>query len=98
MNILYKAKNGRLYKRYQLEEAFLITTGQLASENEREFMLWLNSIWGKWIVEAIRPESLSVEKLLCTGNKILAITVYKEKNNCTLMEAKLAIDKMVMGE
>ena len=98
MNILYKAKNGKLYLRFQLEEAFLITTGQIASENEREFMLWMNSIWGKWIVETIRPESLSVEKLLCTGNKILAIKVYKEKNGCTLLEAKQAIDKIVMGE
>ena len=89
--MFYKTIYGRYLEKSAVERAFLVTTGSFAPDNTIEFMRYLNSIWGKYIVEACNP---TVEELVSHDQKILAIKKYKEDNNCSLVDARNFVDNL----
>jgi hypothetical protein len=89
--MFYKTIYGYYLEKSDVEKAFLITTGKFASHDPIGFMRYLNSIWGKYIVETCNP---TIEDLITHDNKILAIKKYRKDNDCSLMEAKTYVDNL----
>lgn len=94
MNVYYKTKFGTIIRNNELESAYTITTGKHLWESEKDYMLWLNSIWGKYVVSAHNANELSVEELMKNGQKYLAVHVYADQHNCSLTDAHRAIREM----
>lgn len=91
----YFNKFGKLISSDEVERAFRIVTGKMKYNNEREYISFLNSIWGKYIISV--AENVTVKKLLDLDMKIQAIKQYRDENKCTLVEAKEYIDKKYFG-
>lgn len=89
--MFYKTIYDHYLEKSEVERAFLITTGKFASHDPIGFMRYLNSIWGKYIVETCNP---TIEDLITHDNKILAIKKYRKDNDCSLMEAKTYVDNL----
>ena len=90
MSVYYKTTKGAIIRDCDLEQAFLIVTGSYRYKSEKNYLLWLKSVWGNYIISAHNANELSVENLLRDGQKLLAIRVYSDQNNCTLAEAHRA--------
>lgn len=86
--MFYKTAYGSYIERSSVESSFLISTGEFASENPGNFMRYLNSIWGKYIIEACNP---TIEELIINNQEVSAIKKYKEDNKCSLTEAREAV-------
>ena len=95
MTVYYKTTEGTIVRNCDLEEAYLIATGKHRYESERDWMLWLNSIWGKHVVSAHKANELSVEEIARNGQTFMAVHVYKELHKCDLREAHDAVKKML---
>ena len=93
MNVYYKTKFGTIIRNSDLESAYTITTGKHRYESEKDYMLWLNSIWGNYVISAHNANEISVDELLKKGMKHLAIHVYADQRNCSLLDAYKAIRK-----
>lgn len=91
MNVYYKTKFGTIVRNNELESAYTITTGKHRWESERDYLEWLNSIWGKYVISAHNANELSVEELLKNDMKHLAVRVYADQHNCSLYDAYKAI-------
>ena len=94
MNVYYKTKFGTIVRNSDLESAYTITTGKHRLESERNYLEWLNSIWGKYVVSAHNANELSVDELLKNNMKYLAIRVYADQHNCSLFDAHKAIKEV----
>lgn len=94
MTVYYKTTEGTIIRNCNLEEAYLITTGKHRFESENDWMCWLNSIWGKYIISAHNVNEFSVEEYVRNGNKLEAVRLYRDQHNCTLREAKDVVDEM----
>lgn len=89
--LFYETYSDVLLEPCDIERAFYITFGKHRSDSESEYLRYLYSLFGKSIKKAVR---LSVEDLLHRGHKIMAIKLYRDINNCSLAEAKNAVDRM----
>ncbi len=74
-----------------MERAFYISTGYDPYNHEGKFLKFLFDCFGKSIQYYCTP---SVQDLVNMGEKVKAIKMYREENNCTLVEAKNAVDNM----
>ena len=91
MNVYYKTKFGTIVRNSNLESAYTITTGKHRWESERDYLEWLNSIWGKYVISAHNANELSVEELLKNGQTAMAVRVYADQHNCSIYDAHKAI-------
>ena len=96
MNIYYKLANGNWVSRYDIEMAFYISTGAKYATDGKKFVCWLFPLLGESILavkKADDPELIA--ELLKSRQKIRAMKVYKDLHNCTLTEARDAIERMM---
>jgi hypothetical protein len=92
--LYYKGKNGLWYTEHDLRQAYLITTGRNSWEHECSYYSWVKLIWGLFIIEEKADDEMSIDELLANNQRLMAMKVYKAKNNCTLVEAREAINRM----
>ncbi|MBQ4187432.1 MAG: hypothetical protein II642_06080 [Firmicutes bacterium] len=90
-NIFYFGKNGCVYDEFDIDRAFYISTGMRKNEHKLEYYEFIHSIVGVSI-DAVK--SASVEELVERGYTVKAVKLYREKNCCSLAEAKSAVDKI----
>lgn len=81
----YKTVTGIYIESSEVERSFRISTGFDIDGNMAKFMKYLNSIWGKYIIEACNP---TIEDLIKSDQRVLAIKKYRKDNNCSLMDAR----------
>lgn len=96
---LYLGINGRYYKWNELATAYFLCTGDNIWSSEigdttKKFDIWVHDLIGLSIKKVVEMNEVAYEELLAANQKILAVQIYRERNNCTLREAKEAIDKM----
>lgn len=97
---LYLGVNGRYYKEHELATAYFLTTGDCVWTSEiddyhtKKFDIWVHDLIGLSIKKIVNMNDVSYEELLRGGQKILAVQVYRDRWNCTLREAKEAIDEI----
>ena len=97
---LYLGTNGRYYKEHELATAFFLATGREIYDEDKPgvgikmFDIWVYDLMGLSIKKIVDMNYVSYEELLAANQKILAVQIYRERNNCTLREAKEAIDKI----
>lgn len=72
-----------------LELAFFVATGKTAQFDKRGFWKFREKCFGKSIKKTIPAD---VDDFVRHGWKFEAIKLYRELNDCTLREAKEAID------
>lgn len=75
-----------------LERAFFIVTGKYREDDEKGFWKFRERCFGRSIKETISP---SIEWFLENGYVVAAVKYYRDMNNCTLMDAKKAIDTLI---
>ena len=87
-NVFYEGYNGSVYERDELEKAFYLATG-ISAKNEAAFMKWLNVVFGKSIKRAFRG---TPRELFNMGYRVKAIKLYRDENECSLVDAKKIVD------
>lgn len=95
MTVYYKTTKGIVIRNSDLEEAYLITTGKFRYESERDYLLWLNSIWGKYVISAHKANELSIAEVARNGQTFMAVCLYRESHDCDVREAHNAVKKMM---
>jgi hypothetical protein len=97
---LYLGTNGHYYKEHELAMAFFLATGREVYDEDKPgdsikmFDAWVYDLMGLSIKNVVNKNDVSYEDCLKANQKILAIQLYRERNNCTLREAKDAIDEL----
>ena len=95
-NLYYKLANGNWVDRYDIETAFDISTGAKYPTDSKEFVRWLFPLLGESILAVKKADDPGlITELLKSRQKVRAIKVYKDLHNCTLAEAKEAIEGMM---
>jgi ribosomal protein L7/L12 len=98
MSLYYKLANGNWVHEHALDEAFLISEGKTHFGNEIAFLDWLGSLLNITLLEVkADTDPTLLEEAIASENKILAIKLYIEQNNCRLAEAKNAVEFMLEG-
>ena len=92
--LYYKGKDGLWYTEHNLQQAYLITTGKEWWKNELGYYAWIRKIWGIFIIEEKAEDEMSIEELLEKGQRIMAIKVYRARHDCSISEAREAINNM----
>ena len=96
MNLYYKLANGNWVDRYDIERAFYISTGAKYTTGSKEFVRWLFSLLGESVLAVKRADDPKLfAELLKSGQKVMAMKVYKDIHNCTLKEARDTIERMI---
>ena len=92
--LYYQLRNGNIVAEYEVHKAFEICTGETYHYDSKAYAKWLYSMLGKSIVKAMTETEVDIEKFLKGNNVVAAVRLYRDQYNCTLREAKDAIDKM----
>lgn len=96
MNLYYKLANGNWVDRYDIERAFYISTGAKYTTDSKEFVRWLFPLLGESVLAVKRADDPKLfAELLKSGQKIMAMKVYKDIHNCTLKESRDTIERMI---
>lgn len=99
VNLYYKLANGNWVSRYDIEMAFYISTGAKYTTGGKEFIRWLFPLLGESILAVKKADdSEFIAELLKSRQKIMAMKVYKDLHDCTLKEAREAIERMIENE
>lgn len=78
------------YSTAKKSKAFEICTGKSAYRNEGKYIGFLNGLFGVSLKRAFTP---TPRDLFSLGYRTKAIKLYRELNDCTLLEAKAVVDK-----
>lgn len=98
MSLYYKLCNGDWVSELAVNTAFCLTSGKERNGNESEFLDWLDSHLNKTILEVkASTDPTLLDEAIASENKILAIKLYMEQNNCRLAEAKVIVESMLEG-
>ena len=101
---LYLGTDGKYYQSSELETAYFLATGRKIYDEKRPgggikmFDIWVYDLMGISIKEVINMNDVPYENFLAANQKLLAVKAYRERNHCTLAEAKEVIDKIYNGE
>lgn len=96
MNLYYKLANGNWVSRYDIEMAFYISTGAKYATDSKEFVCWLFPLLGESILAVKKADDPKlIAELLKSRQKVRAMKVYKDLHDCTLKEAREAIERML---
>lgn len=99
MKLYYKLANGNWVDRYDIEMAFYISTGAKYATDGKKFVRWLFPLLGESIIAVKKADDPKlIEELLKSRQKIMAMKVYKDIHDCTLKEAREAIERMIKNE
>lgn len=90
--VIYIGFDGLAYDQYSLERSFYLLTGKKAYNNEAEFIRFIDNCFGKSIKEYYPG---TFDNFIKYGRKLDAISIYREKFNCGLAEAKEAVEKLM---
>ena len=90
----YKGKDGLWYTEHNLRQAYLITTGRQSWKHEHSYYSWVKLIWGIFIIEERAEDEMDIDELLANDQRVIAMKVYRARHNCTLVEAREAINRM----
>ena len=94
-NLYYKLANGNWVDRYDIETAFYISTGAKCTTDSKKFVCWLFLLLGASIFAVKKGDDPElIAELLKSGQKVRAIKVYKDLHDCTLGEAREAIERL----
>lgn len=74
-------------------KSLLYRDWQKASEDEQEYLRWMDSIWGKAIVSSRNEKDIAIDKELATKQPVLATKLYRESHGCSLHEAHEVISR-----
>ena len=97
---MYLGVDGKYYQEHELATAYFLATGCSVYDETRPgdgakiFNTWVYDLVGLSIKKIVDANNVSYEDFLNANQKILAVRLYRERNNCTLREAKEAIDKV----
>lgn len=101
---LYLGVDGKYYQRSELETAYFLVTGRnIYGEDKpgdgiKMFDCWVYDLMSVSIKSVVNMNDVPYENFLAANQKLLAVKAFRERNNCTLAEAKEAIDKIYSGE
>ena len=88
----YLLVTGRIVTERDLRTAYEICTGSVPGIHPGHYEEWIHSVHG--IIRSIPKNEISVKQLLRGNCKVEAIKLYRDIHNCSLREAKEAVDKM----
>lgn len=94
-NFYYLNKYGHYVSANTVANAYLIESGKFPDNDQKGWLKYLNSIWGKFIIKACR---VTVYDLINADMKIAAIQLYKEENKSTFCEAKDFVEKVISSK
>ena len=90
--VFYEMNDGNIKTDRDIKEAFYIQTGKYADTSD-EYVKWLNERFDKGIIKKyFRP---NVKVCLDAHREVLATFVYKEQHDCSLLEARKRINKII---
>lgn len=92
--LYYTLRNGKIVSEYDVQKAFEICTGETFHYDSKAYSNWLYSMLGKSITRAMNEKEIDIIQFIKGENILGAIRLYREIHNCTLREAKDAIDAM----
>ena len=92
--LYYQLRNGNIVAEYELHKAFEICTGETYHYDSVAYSKWLYSLLGNSIVKAMRDTDVDMMQFLKGNNIVAAVRLYRNSHDCTLLEAKEAIDKI----
>ena len=87
----FKLATGRIVTERDINTAYEVVYGHKA-DNTPHFNDWVNSVYG--IDEVLYKSEITVEQLIKGDAIVEAIRLYKDQHDCTLREAREAIDKI----
>lgn len=90
--LYYKLRNGNIVSEYEVNKAFEICTGETFHYDSNAYAKWLYSMLGKSIIMTMTETTVDIEQFLNGNNTVAAVRLYRDQHNCTLREAKDAID------
>lgn len=88
--VFYRTYDGDILTSEDLEKSFYIITGLKHFDYPEKFWKFREKCFGKSIKETIPSD---IEYLCKEGYRLYAIKLFREQNNCSLMDAKNIIDK-----
>jgi hypothetical protein len=97
---LYLGTNGHYYKEHEIAMAFFLATGREIYDEDKPgdgikmFDAWVYDLMGLSIKNVVNKNDVSYEDCLKAKQEILAVQLYRERNNSTLREAKDFIDEL----
>lgn len=96
---LYLGVDGKYYQAYELANAYFLVTGNSIwvdenLEHTKAFDVWIHDLMGLSLKKVVNMNDVSYEEFLKSNQKVLAVRTYRDRNNCTLREAKDFIDKL----
>lgn len=89
----YKNKCGRYIEADEIHRAFHYYSGKYWDIDKKQYIHFLNQIWGKEIVEACNVTEC---ELITNNQKLLAIKCYRMRSNCSLSEARNYIENLCL--
>ena len=92
--LYYQLRNGNIVAEYELHKAFEICTGETYHYDSVAYSKWLYSLLGNSIIKAMRETEVDMMQFLKGNNIVAAVRLYRNSHNCTLLEAKEAVDKI----
>ena len=90
--LYYQLRNGNIMAEYEVHKAFEICTGETYHYDSKAYSKWLYSMLGKSIIKAMHETEIDIEQFLKGNNVVAAVRLYRDAHNCTLREAKEAVD------
>lgn len=90
--LYYQLRNGEIVSEYDVHKAFTIATGEDYQYDSKVYSNWLYNLLGKSIVKAMTERDIDIEMFIGSNNLVAAVRVYRDAHNCTLREAKDAVD------
>ena len=95
-NLYYKLANGNWVDRYDIETAFYISTGAKYIADSKKFICWLFPLLGESILAVKKGDDPElITELLKSGQKVRSMKVYRDLHDCTLAEAREAVEGMM---
>lgn len=91
MEKFYKLADGSIVRKYTISQAFLITTGVNSWEEPELFSKFLQGLENSGNAISVH---YTVKELVDLHQYAWATILYRDQHNCTVGEAKAAVDKM----
>lgn len=88
----YLLTTDRIVTERHMQDAFEISHGAKVDEYPVHYKAWTNSLMS--VKAAIPEEKATVEMLVKRNCLVEAVRLYKEKHDCTLLEARDAVNEI----
>lgn len=86
----YRLKTGKIISDADVSIAFEITRGKSSSDDPDAFLKWKN-----WLgLTPIDDETADIRYFVASGAEVFAMKLYRNRNNCSVLDAVHAINKI----